>query len=79
MKNINGMFINKVIHDFKDIALGVKARKQKFIVIPFNKTVKQGARKSHADIRFCDTMFECSLIEKVMNNHFYILYLSGKR
>jgi hypothetical protein len=43
--------------------------------IPFHcsgsySAVKQGARKSHANINLGDTVFERSPIEKVFNNHF---------
>jgi hypothetical protein len=72
MKNMGSLLINKIIHDFKDIATGVKAREQEFVCITFNKAVKQRARKSHTNIGFSDTVFECGLIEKVVNEHLVV-------
>jgi hypothetical protein len=64
VKNISGPLINKVIHDFKHIARGIKPGEQKFIVVTFNKTVKQGAGKSPANTGFRNAVFEHGLIEQ---------------
>ena len=69
MKNIGGLFIYKIIHYFKHIATGVKAGKQKLVIIPLNKTVKQGAGKSHTNIILRNIMLKCRFIEFVDAEH----------
>ena len=39
-----------------------------------NETIKQGARKSHANVIFSDTMLERRLIENIVNEHTLLLY-----
>jgi hypothetical protein len=72
MKNMGGLFINKIIHDFKDIATGVKAREQELVCITLNKTVKQRTCKSHANISLSDIVLERRLVEKVVNEHLVV-------
>ena len=73
MEYISSIFINKIIHNFKDVATSVKPREQEFVVIIFKKTIKQWSRKSHANIIFGNTMLERRLIEHIFSDHILII------
>ncbi|GMO50723.1 MAG: hypothetical protein Pg6C_14880 [Treponemataceae bacterium] len=70
MKNIRGLLVNQIIHDFKQIAASIKAREQKFVGISLHESVKPGPRKSHANISFAHLVFERGLMEQVSSEHY---------
>jgi len=45
VKNIGGMFINKIIHDFKQVAAGVKPWALKHPPNGFNRPAGHGGRR----------------------------------
>ena len=69
MKNISGIFVNKVIHNFKYIATGIKTGEKELVVKVFKEAVKQRACKSRTNINFSNVVFKCGLMEYIVDNH----------
>jgi hypothetical protein len=72
------LFINQIIHDFKQIARGIKTGKQEFVGIPLQESVKQRACKRGANIGLADPMLKRGLVEQVISEHIAIIYGTGK-
>jgi hypothetical protein len=72
---MNGLLVDKVIHNFKYIAVSVETGQKILIVVSsFKETVKQGKRKSRANVGFRNTMLERGLAENIVDKHTLRLY-----
>jgi hypothetical protein len=63
------MFINKIIHNFKHIAMGIKPREQKFVGVSLKETIKQRTGESRANVKIGNTVFERGFMEQVIGEH----------
>jgi len=69
MKNIDCIFIDKVVHYFDQISFGIKTCEQELIVVIFEQTIKQRMRESCANISLSIVMFECSFMKNIVREH----------
>jgi len=63
MEYANGMFVNYIIHYFKQSAVGIKSKKQVLIVAVINLFFKNKISDGMSNILFIDTMLKGGLIE----------------
>jgi hypothetical protein len=58
MENVNSVFVEDTVQDFKRVAAVVKANKEVFVLLTWHGMVKQGAVKGVADVGLGDAVFE---------------------
>jgi hypothetical protein len=69
MKDVYGLLIDKIIHDFKHSTMDIKPGEQKLVVIILKQPVKQGPRKSPANIGFRNSMLKRGIMKQVVGGH----------
>jgi len=69
MKNIGCIFIDKVVHYFDQISLGIKTCEQELIIIIFEQTIKQRMCESCTNISLSIVVFECGFMKNIVRKH----------
>jgi hypothetical protein len=69
MKNIDGLLINDIIHDFKQIAVGIETNQGIFVVKPFHKAIIYMGFNGPSNIGLGYPMLESGWIELNIRVH----------
>jgi len=85
MEYINGMFINNIIHYFKQPAAGIKSKNKVFIVAVINLLFINEVSNGMANIYIADAMLKSRLIEfnvvfkHVLNVDYFLRIVNRRR